>query len=103
MNITPPLLIPNPLPSTPERAVGAVRAPNRSRDAAEDNERQRHATQALEPANRDQRGARAESLVQPLDPNLSAHANRALASYAQVSDDPQRGGLQTLLGFDDYA
>ncbi len=104
MNITPALPNPYQPPGQQERTVvGAVQAPNRARNAADEEERQRKQAPAADPAGREQMAARAGALVQPHDPALTTKANRAMASYAQVADDNERSGLQDLLGFDAYA
>ena len=103
MNITPALINHYPLPADPDRSVGPVRPPSRSRDALADAERRHPAVDPLGPAERERLEAKAHSLLQPLDPKLPKHAQRALSSYAAVSAQHERSDLQSMLGFDDYA
>jgi len=46
--------------------------------------------------------ARAEVMATP-QRGQSAHANRALATYARVAEDGERRSLRDMLGFDGYA
>ena len=103
MNITPALINTNPLPADPDRSVAPVRPPERSQDALADAERRHPAGDPLSPAARERLEAKAHSLVQPLDPRLPKHAQRALSSYASVSEQHERSDVQSMLGFDDYA
>lgn len=104
MKITPAL--PNPYqPSVaPDKAaVAAVRAPNRTRDAADEPDRREHTVQRIGQSERERLAARMEPLQHDRRGDGSAHVSRALASYAQVAEGSERSGLHDLLGFDAYA
>ncbi|MCB1775035.1 MAG: hypothetical protein KDI88_15575 [Gammaproteobacteria bacterium] len=102
MNVTPALPNPVPQPDAQQRqAVGAVRAPNRSRDAADE-------TDQKEPPRRVTQVEREElietaSVLHRQDEAGSRRARKALAAYADVADAPDRASLRDLLGFDAYA
>ena len=103
MNITPALPNPYQAPVDQDRsAVTAVRAPNRTRDAADEPERRRQAVRTIDQPARERIAARLGNPWERHAP-ASAHASRALASYAAVADNGERSGLQDLLGFDAYA
>lgn len=103
MNIT-PVFINQPRPTTDtDRTVGAVRPAGRAQDALQDDGQRRPLARHIAQVDRESLAARAGGLVHPHNPNLSARANRALATYNAVSGTPQRARLETLLGFDDYA
>ena len=82
--------------------MAAVRAPNRTRDAADEPERRRQPVQTVDQPTRERLAARLGSPLETHAP-ASARASRALASYAEVADNGERSGLQDLLGFDAYA
>lgn len=104
MNITPALPRPYQPPSEQERgALAAVRAPSPTRDSVEDAEGKRQKPPVVTAADVEHYAARAEAVVHPHEPSLSAHANRALASYGQVAGDTEKSDLRNLLGFDAYA
>ncbi len=83
--------------------VGAVRPGSRARDATDEPDRQSTRLPAVDPVERERLAARAEQNLQRYDNSESVHAQRALASYAQVAGEDQRRDLQALLGFDAYA
>lgn len=103
MNITP--VSPYPLLPTTEsdRSVGAVRPADRTGDALNDDGQRRPRAQRPMALDREALALQAGGPVHPYNPKLSARANRALASYAEVSGTSQRSRLEALLGFDDYA
>jgi len=82
--------------------VAAVRAPNRTRDAADDQDRRGQPLRSIEQSERERLVAQAETLLDKHHGG-SARVSRALASYADVADNSQRSGLHDLLGFDAYA
>lgn len=103
MNITPVLPNPHQPPATPRNtAVSAVRAPQPARDPADERERRQPLSHTLDRPERERLAVRAEGYATP-QAGHSALASRALASYAQVAADSERGSLRELLGFDAYA
>lgn len=103
MNITPTLpSLPDVPAQQPQRTVGSVQATARSRDATDEPERRPPARHTIDESRRARLVARAETLATRQGEH-SAHANRALASYARVAADADRDSLQDLLGFDEYA
>lgn len=103
MNIT-PVSTNHLLPTTDtERPVGAVRPTNRTGDALRDGDHRQPPAQRPTVVDPEAMAARLGGLVHPHNPSLSVRANRALASYAEVSGTSRRSRLEALLGFDDYA
>lgn len=103
MNITPALINPHALAAAPDRSVAPVRSTGPTRDALADAEQRHPTVESFGAIDRERLEQRAHTLVQPLDPRLPKHAQRALTSYAAVSAQPDRADLQTMLGFDDFA
>lgn len=102
--ITPRLPAPIQPPNSPERSVGAVRPVSQARDALDGGEarRQPPGRPVAAPSNATL-GARAEAVARPVDTGLPARVSRALNAYADVSGEPERSKLKSLLGFDDFA
>jgi hypothetical protein len=105
VNLTPALPFPAPQPLDPDRSVGAVRPAGRPRDALDADDRRPvpQPRPAAGPAEREDLMARADALVQRLEPGRPTLVNRALNSYADVSDQSERSRLERMLGFDAYA
>ena len=82
--------------------MAAVRAPNRTRDAADESERREQPVQRIGQAERERLAALVETLPDRQHDG-STHVSRALASYAEVAEGGERSGLHDLLGFDAYA
>lgn len=103
MNITPTLPNPQP-PAQPleRKAVAAVNAARRSRDATDEPGRRPGAQRVIDESRHAELVGRPEVKVTP-QRDQSAYANRALATYARVADDGERRSLRDMLGFDDYA
>jgi hypothetical protein len=102
--ITPSLPAPVQTPKSSDRSVESVRPVNRARDALDGSEARREPPR--QPASAQDHaafGARAEAVARPFDPSLPARVSRALNAYADVSGEPERSRLRSLLGFDDFA
>jgi hypothetical protein len=103
VNITPTLPSPSHLPPEQDRrAVSAVQATRRARDAADDAQ-DRQAVRRPTPVDDEEIAARIQSLAPTPMEAGSMRANRALSAYAEVADDSDRSELRRLLGFDAYA
>lgn len=104
MIITPNLPAPVETPKPAERSIGPVRPIDRARAALDGSEGRREPPR--QPASAQDHaalGARAEAVARPFDPGLPARVSRALNAYADVSGEPERSRLRSLLGFDDFA
>jgi len=104
VNITPALPNPYQLPVDQDKgAVAAVRAPNRARDSADQAGRRELRPQHIDETERERLVAQTNILLDRPPHAASARASRALASYAEVAESGDPGGLRELLGFDAYA
>ena len=102
MNITPALPNPVPQPDAQQRqAVGAVRAPNRARDAADETDQKQQPRRVTQVEREEM--IETAGVLHRQDEVASRQARRALAAYADVADAPERANLRDLLGFDAYA
>jgi hypothetical protein len=103
MNITPTLPNPQHLPPDQERRmVSSVQPTRRTRDAT-DEPQPRRAPPGTEVNEQAALAARADALHRASPAADTGRAGRALAAYAEVADDTDRGELRRLLGFDAYA
>ena len=82
-----------------------MQATQPARDAADQAaspSRQKAPPRIVDETERARLATRAEAFATRQSAN-SAYANRALASYAKVADEDERGSLRDMLGFDSYA
>jgi len=82
--------------------VAPVQATQRSRDATDQPARSGTAPRVVDEAERARLATRVEAMATRQTAH-SAHANRALASYAKVANEDERGSLRDMLGFDGFA
>ena len=82
--------------------MASISAARQTRDATDQPGRSPAAQPVVDASRHARPVARAEVTVTP-QRGQSAHASRALATYARVADDGERRSLRDMLGFDDYA